>query len=164
MEFNYDVFFSYRHRPLDGEITQKCFNVIEGYRLPKAIRAMGCPEIRRAFRDTEELPVSRILTDTIDKALHSTNCLVVVCSTDTPSSEWIDREVQTFIEIGRADHIYPLLISGDPESSFPPSLKLVPDAKERMMDIRVPGNNIKKMMAKAETELLRVISDRKSVV
>ncbi len=158
MEFNYDVFFSYRHRPLDGEITQKCFNVIEGYRLPKAIRAMGCPEIRRAFRDTEELPVSRILTDTIDKALHSTNCLVVVCSTDTPSSEWIDREVQTFIEIGRADHIYPLLISGDPESSFPPSLKLVPDAKERMMDIRAPGNNIKTRMAKAETELLRGIS------
>ncbi|MCR5576883.1 MAG: tetratricopeptide repeat protein [Oscillospiraceae bacterium] len=158
MEFNYDVFFSYRHRPLDGEITQKTFNAIESYKLPQAIRAMGCPEIRRAFRDTEELPVSRILTDTIDRALHSTNCLVVVCSTDTPSSEWIDREVQTFIEIGRASHIYPLLISGDPEHSFPPSLKLVPDVMERVMDIRVPGNNVKKMMAKEETELLRVIA------
>ena len=158
MDFAYDVFFSYRHRPLDGEITQKVFNAIESYRLPKPIRAMGCPEIRRAFRDTEELPVSRILTDTIDKALHSTNCLVVICSTDTPSSEWIDREVQTFIELGRAEHIYPLLITGDPESSFPPSLKLVPDVMDRVMDIRTPGNPVKKMMAKAETELLRVIA------
>ena len=158
MEFQYDAFFSYRHRPLDGEITQRTFNKLESYRLPAAIREQGCPEIRRAFRDTEELPVSRILTDTIDKALHSTNCLIVVCSTDTPSSEWIDREVQTFIEIGRADHIFPLLITGDPEHSFPPSLKLVPDAQDRMMDIRVPGNDVKKMMAREETELLRVIS------
>ena len=158
MEFTYDVFFSYRHRPLDGEITQKTFNAIESYRLPRAIRDQGCADIRRAFRDTEELPVSRILTDTIDRALHSTNCLVVVCSTDTPSSEWIDREVQTFIEIGRADHIYPLLISGDPERSFPPSLKLVPDVMDRVMDIRTPDSSVKKMMAKEETELLRVIA------
>ena len=158
MEFAYDVFFSYRHRPLDGEITQKTFNAIESYRLPQSIRDQGCQDIRRAFRDTEELPVSRILTDTIDRALHSTNCLVVVCSTDTPSSEWIDREVQTFIEIGRAEHIYPLLISGDPEHSFPPSLKLVPDIMDRVMDIRTPGNHVKKMMAKEETELLRVIA------
>ena len=158
MSFDYDVFFSYRHRQLDGEITQKTFNALESYRLPKALREKGFQDIHRAFRDTEELPVSRILTDTIDKALHSTNCLVVVCSTDTPSSEWIDREVETFIEIGRADHIYPLLITGDPEHSFPPSLKLVPNLMDRVMDIRTPGNNVKKMMAKEETELLRVIS------
>ena len=158
MEFTYDVFFSDRHRPLDGEITRRTFNAIESYRLPDAMRRRGFQDIRRAFRDTEELPVSRILTDTIDKALHATNCLVVVCSTDTPSSEWIDREVATFIEIGRADHIYPLLISGDPETSFPPSLKLVPDILDRVMDIRAEGNDIRKMMAKEETELLRVIS------
>ena len=57
MEFQYDAFFSYRHRPLDGEITQRTFNKLESYRLPAAIREQGCPEIRRAFRDTEELPV-----------------------------------------------------------------------------------------------------------
>lgn len=158
MEFNYDVFFSYRHKPLDGVITQKTFNAIESYKLPKPIKAQGFQDVRRAFRDTEELPVSRILTDTIDKALHSTNCLIIVCSTDTPSSEWVDREVATFIEIGRADHIYPLLISGDPDISFPPSLKLVPDIADRVMDIRTDGNDVRKMMAKEETELLKVIA------
>ncbi|MBR0207325.1 MAG: tetratricopeptide repeat protein [Oscillospiraceae bacterium] len=159
MSFQYDVFFSYRHKPLDAELTQKAFNAVESYRLPRRLLARGCENIRRAFRDTEELPVSRILTDTIDQALRSTRCLIVVCSTDTPSSEWIDREVSTFIELGRAEHIYPLLITGDPEHSFPPSLKLVPDILERVMDVRVPGNPVKKMMEKAETELLRVISD-----
>ena len=158
MAFDYDVFFSYRHRPLDGEITQKAFNAVESYKLPRILRRQGFEDIRRAFRDTEELPVSRILTETIDSALHSCNCLVVVCSTDTPSSEWIDREVSIFIEIGRAEHIYPLLISGDPEHSFPPSLKLVPDIEDRIMDIRTAGNDVKKMMAKADTELLKVIA------
>lgn len=158
MSFDYDVFFSYRHRPLDGEITQKAFNALESYKLPRLLRKQGFEDIHRAFRDTEELPVSRILTETIDDALHSCNCLVVVCSTDTPSSEWIDREVSIFIEIGRAEHIYPLLISGDPEHSFPPSLKLVPDIEERIMDIRTEGNDVKKMMTKADTELLKVIA------
>ena len=159
MSFRYDFFFSYRHKPLDAEITQKTFNLVESYRLPKALRERGCEDVRRAFRDMEELPVSRILTDTIDQALHSTRCLIVVCSTDTPSSEWIDREVATFIELGRAEHIYPLLISGDPEHSFPPSLKLVPDIEGRIMDIRTPGNAVKTMMTKAETEILRAVAD-----
>ena len=159
MSFKYDAFFSYRHKPLDQEITQKTFNLVESYRLPKPLVAKGCEEVQRAFRDTEELPVSRILTDTIDQALRSTKCLIVVCSTDTPSSEWIDREVATFIELGRAEHIYPLLITGDPEHSFPPSLKLVPDIGNRIMDIRTPGNDVRKMMARAETEVLRAISD-----
>ena len=156
--FDYDVFFSYRHRPLDSEITQKLFNLAENYRLPASLRARGLTGVRRAFRDTEELPVSRILTDTIDKALRSTNCLVVVCSTDTPSSEWVDREVATFIELGRADHVFPILINGDPDTSFPASMKLIPDIMDRLMDIRSDGNDTRKMMSLASTELLSVIA------
>ena len=156
--FDYDVFFSYRHRPLDSEITQKLFNLAENYRLPAPLREEGMHGVRRAFRDTEELPVSRILTDTIDKALHSTDCLVVVCSVDTPSSEWVDREVATFIELGRADRVFPILISGDPDTSFPASMKLIPDVMDRLMDIRAEGNDTKKMMSLAETEMLKVIS------
>ena len=157
--FDYDVFFSYRHKNLDNIITQKTFQFVEDYRLPASLRRKGYQNIHRAFRDTEELPVSRVLSDTIDKALRSTNCLIVVCSTETPSSEWVDREVETFIELGRAEHVYPLLIDGDPESSFPPCLKRVPDIMERVLDIRTPGNPVKKMVAKEDTELLKVIAD-----
>ena len=158
MSFHYDVFISYRHRPLDGEITKRVFNALESYKLPNAVKACGYEDIRRAFRDTEELQVSKILTETIDAALNSSNCMVVICSPDAPLSPWVDREVSNFIELGRAEHIYPLLIAGDPETSFPPSLKLVPDVMDRVMDIRVPGSDVKKMMARAETELLKVIS------
>lgn len=158
-QFDYDIFFSYRHKNLDNIITQKVFQITESYRLPASLRREGCQGVHRAFRDTEELPVSRVLSDTIDKALRSTNCLVVVCSTETPSSEWVDREVETFIELGRAEHVYPLLITGEPETSFPPCLARVPDIAERVMDIRTPDCDVKKMLRKADTELLKVIAD-----
>lgn len=162
MDYQYDIFLSYRHRPLDSIITQKTFHMVESYRLPKALRSQG-HDIRRAFRDTEELSVSRILTNTIDRALHSTNCLLLVCSTDTPSSEWVDREVAMFIELGRAKKIYPLLISGDPETSFPPSLKKIPDIMERVMDVRCEGNDAKKIAAKEENALLKILADATGV-
>ena len=158
-KFNYDVFLSYRHKPLDETITKRVFNMLESYRLPKKLHDRGCPDIQRVFRDTEELAVREILTETIDEALLSTNCLVVVCSTDTPSSEWVDREVNMFIRMGRAEHIYPLLISGDPERSFPPSLKLVPDVMNRLMDVRSKDDDPAAIMARAETALLKVVAD-----
>ena len=158
MSNNYDIFLSYRHKPLDEEVTRRVFNALESYRLPKALKERGCQDIERVFRDTEELAVREILTETIDDALRSTNCLVVVCSTDTPDSPWVDREVAMFIRMGRAEHIYPLLISGDPERSFPPSLKLVPDVMDRLMDVRGPDNDPKKIMARVETALLTVIA------
>ena len=159
MDFKYDVFISYRHKPLDAVITQKTFNAVEGYKLPASLVKKGHRNIRRVFRDTEELAVSRILTDTIDAALRSAKCLLMVCSTDTPSSEWVDREGAMFTELGRAEHIYPLLISGDPETSLPPSLKRIPDIRDRIIDIRTPGNNIRKMMAKEDTAILKLIAD-----
>ena len=88
-QFDYDIFLSYRHKNLDSIITQKTFQFVESYRLPRSLKRKGYRDVHRAFRDTEELPVSRILTDTIDKALRSTKCLLLVCSTDTPSSEWV---------------------------------------------------------------------------
>ena len=41
MDYQYDVFLSYRHKPLDGVITQKTFNMLEGYRLPASLKARG---------------------------------------------------------------------------------------------------------------------------
>ena len=159
MSFKYDVFFSYRHKPLDAEITEKVFHWFENYKLPASLKEKGAKDIERAFRDTEELPVRRILTETIDEALRSANVLVVVCSTDTPSSEWVDREIELFIEFGRAEHVYPLLINGDENTSFPPSLKKIPDIAERVMDVRTEGGTAKEILKKAPDELLKAVAD-----
>ena len=156
--FRYDVFLSYRHKPLDAEVTQKTFRFLESYRLPGSLEREGHRGVRRVFRDTEELPVSRILSSTIEEALRDARCLVVICSHDTPSSEWVDREVATFIELGKAESVYPLLIDGTPEISFPPSLKKIPGAEERMMDVRTPEGTAQSIMKRAQTALLRVVA------
>ena len=156
--YTYDVFLSYRHKPLDTAVTQKAFHILESYRLPAALAKRGLGGVRRAFRDNEELAVSRILSGTIDAALRSTDCLVVLCSPDTPDSAWVDREVATFIELGRADRIYPLLIAGDPTVSFPPSLGAIPDIGERTLDVRTPGDHPSKIVKNARAALLRVIA------
>lgn len=155
MAKHYSVFLSYRHRPFDAAVTQRVFNVLESYRLPWTLRHKGYTGVRRAFRDTEELPVSRMLTSTIQTALQNSDCLVVVCSPDTPASEWVDREVATFIELGKADHIFPLLIAGTPETTFPASLKKVPDVMNRLMDLR---EHAKTVSASDPGALLRVIA------
>ena len=64
-----------------------------------------------------------------------------------------------FIELGRAEHIFPLLISGDEESSFPPSLKKIPDIRERIMDVRVPGGTAKEILKKAPDQFLKAVAD-----
>ena len=158
MAYEYDVFLSYRHKPLDAEITQKAFNILESYRLPAELKKQGFSGIRRVFRDTEELAVSRVLSDTIEAALRSCNCLVVVCSPDTPSSEWVNREVETFIELGRSDKVYPLLIAGAPDTSFPLALSKIPDIEDRILDARAPKDDSKNIIKSARHVLLRVIS------
>ncbi len=159
IQFDYDVFLSYRHRPLDREVTRRVFRFLESYRLPKELEGKGKHGVRRVFRDTEELPVSRILSNTIENALQNTRCLIVICSRDTPSSEWVDREVATFIELGKAEKIFPLLISGDPEISFPPSLKLIPDIGGRVMDVRTEEETASAVLKRASTALLKVIAE-----
>ena len=43
MEYKYDVFFSYRHKPLDSQLTQTVFNMLESYRLPGSVRSRDIP-------------------------------------------------------------------------------------------------------------------------
>lgn len=154
----YDLFFSYRHKPLDTEITEGCFRFAESFRMPKNLQKQGFHGVRRAFRDKEELAVSRILTETIDDALRSADFLVIICTTQTPQSEWVDREIEIFTEEGKAEHIFPLLVDGTPETSFVPALKKIPDIMNRLLDVRCPGSDSKEILQKARNELMRVIA------
>ena len=157
-KYQYDVFISYRHKPLDSAIAQGVLNRLESFRMPASLVKQGKQGVRRVFRDTEELSVSRVLTDTIRAALTSTKCLIVICSTDTPSSEWVDREVENFIQQGRAEYIYPLLITGDPETSFPKALKKVPDIAQRVMDVRCASPRARDILNRFYVAMPKVVA------
>ncbi len=157
MAYIYDVFLSYRHKPLDAAITRKAFHSLEGYRLPKTLVEKGFDGIHRVFRDMEELAVTNELSETIVNALHASRFLMVVCSLDAPFSEWVDREVATFAGLGREENIFALLISGSPEESFPKSLKNVKDIEERTLDVRT-SEGLKKQLAGIQEAVLPLIA------
>lgn len=60
----------------------------------------------------------------MQKALENTNNLIVVCSPHSAKSEAVNKEIKTFIALGKEDHIFPFIVEGDkPEDCFPPALK-----------------------------------------
>ena len=123
--FRYAAFISYRHVEPDRQWAQWLHSALETYRVPKALaRERGIPRrLGRVFRDEEELSASSDLSDSIEQALGQSRFLIVVCSPRTPGSQWVNREVERFRELGRGDRILALLIEGEPAESFPRALR-----------------------------------------
>src|SRR5262245_37370164 len=122
-EFLYDAFISYRHVERDRKWAEWLIDALERYRVPKALQDRGYPaRLRKIFRDEDEAPASADLSDEIKKALKASRFLIVVCSPYTPRSQWVEREIAIFHELGRADRVLALLTEGEPNDSFPAAL------------------------------------------
>lgn len=121
----YAAFISYRHAAADRRWAQWLHAALETYRVPARLRRERTLPVRvgRCFRDEDELPASADLNAEIERALAQSEFLIVVCSPRTPASEWVNREVERFRELGRHDRILALLIEGDPAEAFPRALR-----------------------------------------
>lgn len=133
-ERNYKAFISYRHKPLDIEIARKLHRRIERYRIPRDLRKGGSDRLGLVFRDQDELPIADNLTKNIEIALDHSEFLIVVCSKDTPESIWVQREIAYFLKHHSRDHLLAILISGDPEQSFPRQLVEIRDADGNLIE------------------------------
>ncbi len=123
-QYNYKAFISYRHTSPDQEIASKLHTLIETYTVPKDIREkLGIQKMGRVFRDQEELPLSKDLGADIRAALENSEWLIVVCSPRYLESRWCNAELDYFIELGKRDHILPILVEGEPDESFPAQLR-----------------------------------------
>ena len=119
----YDAFISYRHAPMDIEVSEQIHKRLESIRVPRSIRkSSGKRKIERVFRDQEELTVSSSLSDEILTALDQSEYLIVICSPRTPESEWVANEVSYFIKAHGRERILPVIIEGEPKDSFPKPL------------------------------------------
>lgn len=94
----YDVFISYRHTLEDKKIAVWLHRAIETFRTPKRlVKQKGCPpRLNRVFRDEEEFSAGQDLSDAITQAVMSSKFFILICSEDTPSSKWINDEVELF--------------------------------------------------------------------
>ena len=156
----YDAFISYRHTPLDMEMAKKLHKGLETYHIPKAVqKKTGRKNIKRVFRDQEELPIGSDLDENISLALKESGYLIVVCSPNTPKSEWVCKEIDSFIQMHDRAHVLAMLIEGEPNESFPQQLLVDENGtpvEPLAADVR--GTDPKERNKKFKTELLRLVA------
>ena len=135
-EKEYFAFISYQRK--DEEWADRLRNKLEHYRLPSSVRKHDASlpkEIRPIFRDALELS-GGFLSKEIETALQQSKFLIVICSPNSAKSPWVNKEIQTFIDLGREDCIIPFIIDGipfseDPDTEcFPPALRSLKGEKE----------------------------------
>lgn len=152
--FTYDFFISYRHSDLDSRIAQYLQHALEHYRIPKEIREKtGKQKIRRVFRDNEELSASFDLAGEIREQLNSSEFLIVICSPRTKNSQWVMKEIRTFIELRGREYILPVLIEGEPVDSFPDILL---ETEPLAADFR--AETTRSIIKRCQKEMLRLIA------
>jgi WD40 repeat protein len=139
--FQYFAFISYQRK--DEDWAEWFQHQLEHYHLPANIAAdrPDLPqEIRPLFRDKTEL-AGGILANEIRSALESSRFLIVLCSPNSAKSEWVAKEVQTFINMGRVAQIIPLIIGGipydDEQECFTPTLKKLRKTDKELLGINV---------------------------
>lgn len=119
----YDAFISYRHSDLDMDVAKRIHKKLETFKVPRSVtEKSGKKSIKRVFRDQEELPIGSDLGDNIKQALSESEYLIVVCSPRTPESYWVQKEIDTFIEMHGRGHILAVLVEGEPDEAFPKQL------------------------------------------
>ena len=142
--YDYYAFISYKRE--DEEWAKWLQHKLEHYRLPSNLNGRtDLPrEIRPVFKDTSELNPGN-LPQQIHDALDGSKFLIVVCSPRSAQSEWVNKEVSTFIEMGRTKRIIPFIIEGTAFSKdaadecFPQALRQLPEDQE------ILGANINEM-------------------
>lgn len=140
----YFAFISYKRE--DEEWASWLQQKLEHYKLPSNLngRTDLPKEIRPVFKDTSELTPGN-LPEQIHLALEQSKYLIVVCSPRSAQSEWVNKEVETFVSMGRTMNVIPYIIEGKPfaenpeEECFPMALRQLPKEQE------ILGANINEM-------------------
>lgn len=112
----YYAFISYKRE--DEKWAKWLQNKLEHYRFPTNLNGRtDLPKnIRPTFRDVTDMTPG-LLAEKIDTALRDSEWLIIICSPRSAKSPWVCKEAQTFIDLGRTDHIIPFVIEGSPFSN-----------------------------------------------
>ena len=126
MEANQEYFVFISYSSLDNEWAIWLRHELEHYHLPASFngRTDVRDNLRKVFRDRDELNAGPEWDEQVNRALANTNNLIVICSPNAAKSEAVNKEVEAFIALGKEDHIFPFIVEGNkPEDCFPPALK-----------------------------------------
>ncbi len=114
--YEYFAFISYKRE--DEKFAKWLQNKLENYRFPTNLNGQtNLPKrIRPIFRDVTDLTPG-ILAEEIENALVKSKWLIIICSPRSAKSEWVCKEAQSFIDLGKVNYIIPFIIDGIPYSN-----------------------------------------------
>ncbi|MDI1364842.1 MAG: toll/interleukin-1 receptor domain-containing protein, partial [bacterium] len=96
----YKAFISYSHH--DRKTAEWVHRALETYRAPRRLTTIrGAAAMRTLtpiFRDRDELTASSDLGEVIRDALGRSDALIVLCSSASAASRWVDQEVAYFLQ------------------------------------------------------------------
>ncbi len=104
-EFKYFAFISYNNA--DEKQARQLQRQLESYNIPQVIRrqkGISQKKIHPVFRDKTDIGVGT-LDALLKEELKRSRYLIVISSSNAPRSQWVDKEVQEFVDPGRSDRI-----------------------------------------------------------
>lgn len=119
------AFISYNHA--DVKQARWLQNKLEAYKLPTQVMNeidRNNRYIRPVFRDQTDLNTG-VLGEVLREQLENSHWLIVLCSPNSAKSQWVSREVQSFVQWDRVDRIIPVIIEGQP-NCYDPDLECFP--------------------------------------
>ncbi|HYO13105.1 MAG TPA: TIR domain-containing protein [Thermoanaerobaculia bacterium] len=133
-ERTYKAFISYSHS--DDRWARWLQRKLEWYRLPRSLRGKTNKNGQRlgtklgpVFRDREDLGAASSLSEAVQNALRRSEFLIVLCSTRSAQSPYVNEEVAYFKSLGRESNILAVILDGEPMAEdpknecFPPALR-----------------------------------------
>ena len=114
-EKRYKAFISYSHD--NEEFGSWLHKQLEKYKIPKKLREdySNLPKsLYPIFRDRYELNAGDDLGVEIPKSLENSDALIVVCSTKSGNSKWVNKEIIDFKMMHGEDSIFPIIVDGEP--------------------------------------------------
>jgi len=159
-KYEYYAFVSYSRK---DEVWAKWLHEkLEAYKLPNIIRkeSTHLPErVRPVFRDKTDIGAGD-LEKTLRQELTDSRYLIVICSPNSAKSEWVNKEVETFIELGREDRIIPFIIEGKPDAQEVSKKCYPPALSPNILGISVEELGREQAFVKVVASILRLKFDR----
>lgn len=113
----YAAFISYSSK--DAPFARRLHSALESYGVPSSLgdfRLIASGKRNRiypVFRDREELAAGH-LGDAIESNLRASSALIIVCSPNAAASPWVQKEIEYFASLGRADRIFAIISDAAP--------------------------------------------------
>lgn len=160
-DYEYYAFISYSWN--DKKWAKWLQRKLESYRLPSIVKKQypDIPKKLKIFRDRTDIRTSTSLQQILHEELDKSKYLIVVCSPHSAQSDWVGKEIEEFIKMGKKERIILFIIDGTPYSNHPKTECYHPIIKKHFPEIL--GANIheegnENVLVKREKAFIRVLA------